>query len=84
MFVVTYNHEGESFMKSSIVATIVIAISGLIGLPAIFYVFGSASVATGSTIGNEALTDAGWGLIGMGTLVLIPMLIIIVLMKSRR
>ena len=56
------------------IATIAIAISGLIGLPAILYLFGSFSVTTGSTIGNEALINVGWDLILYGTLVLVPIL----------
>ena len=71
------------FMKSNILATIVIAISGLIGLPAIFYVFGSVSVTTGSTIGNEALTKVGWDIISYGTLLLIPILFFMYL-KSKK
>jgi len=71
-------------MASKILATIAIAISGLLGLPAILYVFGSASVTTGSTIGNEALTGVGWQLLGFGTLLLVPILLFMFLLKGKR
>ena len=61
---------------SDIIAKILVSITGIFGLVAILYIFGSGMISAGATISNGMLVASGFALVLLGTLVLALILVL--------
>jgi hypothetical protein len=70
-------------MKMTGIFKIIVSVSGVLGLIAILYIYGSTMISAGATTSNDALASSGWGIIAFGTIVLFMIVFIPLILKKR-